>query len=113
MIELTVKEHLEARLDAPVYFEFPENPTDYFLVLKKDGNPRENLLDSAMLVVDSYGPSLLAAAMVNESVKKALDDLVQLPGISASRRGGDYPAFDTTNKRYRYQAVQNITYYEE
>lgn len=113
MIEMIVKEHLESRLDAPVFFEFPEDPTDYFLVLKKDGNPRENLMDSAMLVVDSYGPSLLAAAMVNEAVKKALDDLALLPNISASRRAGDYPAFDTKNKRYRYQAVQNITYYEE
>lgn len=113
MIELTVKEHLESRLDAPVFLEFPEDPPEYFLVLKKDGNPRENLLDSAMLIVDSYAPSNLAAAMVNESVKKALDDLALLPNISASRRGGDYPAFDTKNKRYRYQAVQNITYYEE
>lgn len=113
MIEITVKEHLESRLDAPVYFEFPADPPEYFLILKKEGNPRENLLDSAMLVVDSYGPTNLAAAMVNESVKKALDALVDLPSISASKRGGDYPAFDTKNKRYRYQAVQNITYYEE
>lgn len=111
MIELTVKEHLEQHLDAPVYFEFPEDAPDYFVVLKKEGNPRENQLDSAMLVVDSYGPSLLAAAMLNETVKTALDDLVQLPQISASRRGGDYPAFDTKNKRYRCKAVQNITYY--
>lgn len=113
MIELTVKEHLESHLDAPVYFEFPEDPPEFFFILKKSGNPRENLLDSAMLIVDSYGPSNLAAAMVNEAVKKALDDLALLPNISASRRGGDYPAFDTANKRYRYQAVQNITYYEE
>ena len=113
MIELIVKEHLESRLDAPVFFEFPADAPDYFLILKKEGNPRENMLDSAMLIVDSYGPNLMAAAMVNESAKKTLDDLALLPNISASRRGGDYPAFDTKNKRYRYQAVQNITYYEE
>lgn len=111
MIEFTIKEHLEQRLDAPVFFEFPEEAPDYFVVLKKDGNPRENLLDSAMIVADSYGPSLLAAGMLNEVVKNALDDLVTLPSISASRRGGDYPTFDTKNKRYRYQAVQNITFY--
>lgn len=111
MIEVTVKEHMESKLDAPVYFEFPEEAPDYLIVVKKDGNPRENLLDSAMIIVDSYGPSLLAAAMLNERVKAALDDLVQLPTISASRRGGDYPFFDTKNKRYRYQAVQNITHY--
>ena len=113
MIDFIIKEHLESRLDAPVYFEFPKKVPDSFVVLKKENNPRENMLDSAMLVVDSYGPTQLAAAIVNESVKRALDDLVLLPSISASKRGGDYPAFDTANKRYRYQAVQNITYYEE
>ena len=111
MIELTVKEFMEQYLAAPVFMEFPEDSPETFVVLKKGGSARENLLDSAMLVVDSYGPTLLAAAMLNETVKTALDDLVQLSQISASRRGGDYPAFDTKNKRYRYQAVQNITYY--
>ena len=113
MIEITIKEHLEDRLDVPVYFEFPKNPPERFLVMKKEGNPRENLLDFAMLIVDSYGPSLLEAAKVNESTKKALDSLVELSSVSASKRGGDYPLVDTKNKRYRYQAVQNITYYEE
>lgn len=113
MIEVTVGDHLAIRLEAPVYYEFPKNAPDRFLVLKVENNPRENLLDSAILVVDSYGPTMLDAARLNAKVKRALDDLVDLPSISASKRGGDYPAFDTKNKRYRYQAVQNITYYEE
>lgn len=113
MIEVTVMDHLAIRLDVPVYLEFPKNAPDRFLVLKVENNPRENLLDSAMLVVDSYGASMVDAATLNTMVKRTLDDLVDLPSISASKRGGDYPAFDTKNKRYRYQAVQNITYYEE
>lgn len=113
MIEVTVMDHLAIRLDVPVYLEFPKNAPDRFLVLKVENNPRENLLDSAMLVVDSYGASMVDAATLNTMVKRTLDDLVDLPSISASKRGGDYPAFDMKNKRYRYQAVQNITYYEE
>lgn len=113
MIEITIKEHLERNLDVPVFFEFPKDAADRFLVLKVENNPRENLVDSAMLVADSYGPSLAGAAALNSRVKRVLDGLVELPSVSASRRGGDYPAFDTSNKRYRYQAVQNITYYEE
>ena len=113
MIEVTVMDHLAIRLDVPVYLEFPKNAPDRFLVLKVENNPRENLLDSAMLVVDSYGASMVDAATLNTMVKRTLDDLVELPSISASKRGGDYPLVDTKNKRYRYQAVQNITYYEE
>lgn len=113
MIEIIVKELLETRQDAPVFFEFPKNAPDYFLVLKKEGNPRENLISSALLIVDSYGPNLLAACMLNEAVKKSLDALAEHPDIVSSKRSGDYPAFDTKNSRYRYQAVQTITYYEE
>ena len=113
MIALVVKEHLERNLSAPVYFEFPQNPPDDFIVLKVENNPRENLLDSALIVASSYGKTQLAAASLNHAVKPILDSLVEMPSISASRRGGDYPAFDSANKKYRYQAVQNITYYEE
>ena len=113
MIEFVVKDHLEANLETPVYFEYPQNPPASFLVLNVENNPRENLLDSALIVVSSYGPSQIAAAELNHAVKPVLDGLVEIPCISASKRGGDYPAFDTSNKKYRYQAVQTITYYEE
>lgn len=113
MIELVIKAHLEEKLDVPVYFEFPSKTPQQFVVVKAETNPRENMLDSAMLVVDSYGPSQLETMRLNAKVKTALDDLVQLTSISSSKRGGDYPAFDTIRKRYRYQAVQNITFYEE
>lgn len=111
MIELIVKDFLEARLPVPLYMEYPKNPPNSFVVLKKGDSGRENHIDSAMLVVDSYGSSLLAAARLNEQVKACLDNLICLDTVSSSLRGGDYPAFDTKNKRYRYQAVQNIIHY--
>ena len=113
MIEITVKNFLSNRLDAPVFMEMPQNASKRFVILRKADSGKDNFLDDATFIAESYGKSLLEAAELNESVKRALDDLVQLPSISASRRGGDYPAFDTTHKRYRYQAVQNITFYEE
>lgn len=112
MIEITVLSFLTERLPVPVFAEFPSNPPERFVVLRKADSGRENLLDSAMLVADSYGGSLLDAARLNEQVKAALDALPEIDAISSSRRGGDYPAFDTKNKRHRYQAVYNITHYE-
>lgn len=111
MIELTVKEFMEGRLSVPLYMEFPEDAPESFVVLRKGDSGREDFLDSAMLVVDSYAPSLLGAAQLNEQVKAVLDDLISLDTVSSSRRGGDYPLTDTKNKRYRYQAVQTITHY--
>lgn len=111
MIEIEIKDFLSASLNVPIYFEFPKKPPDTFVVLKKSGNGRENLLDAATLVADSYAPSMLEAAKLNDWVKLALDALTELDEISSSARAGDYPVFDTQNKKYRYQAVQNITHY--
>lgn len=111
MIELIVKEFAEQKLTVPVFMEFPHDPPERFVVLKKGDSGRENLINSAMLVADSYAESLWEAAKLNEQVKTVLDNLIQLDTVSSSRRGGDYPAFDTKNKRHRYQAVQNITHY--
>ena len=111
MIEITVRDFLAEKLPVPVYMEFPSNPSNRFVVLRKGGSGREDWLKSAMFVADSYGESLLEAAKLNELVIAAMDDLTDLPEISASKPAGDYPAFDEINKRYRYQAVCNITYY--
>jgi len=111
LIEITARDYAAKNLPVPVYMEFPSDPPERFVVLKKGDSSRENLLDGAMLVTDSYAESLLEAASLNEQVKSVLDSLVELDSVSSSRRAGDYPAFDTENKRYRYQAVQKITHY--
>lgn len=111
MIEITVRGFLAEKLPVPVFMEFPANPATRFVILRKGGSSREDWLKSAMFVADSYGESLLDAAKLNELVKAAMDDLTDLPKISASKPAGDYQAFDEKNKRYRYQAVYNITYY--
>lgn len=111
MIEIIVLSFLSERLSAPVFPEFPSKPPERFVVLRKADSSRENLLDSAMFVADSYAEPLLEAAKLNEQVKAALDALPENDAVSSSRRAGDYPAFDTKNKRHRYQAVYNITHY--
>lgn len=111
MIEITVKNHMEKKLVVPICFEIPSDPPSRFVVLRKADSGREDLLDSAMLVAESYAESLLEAGRLNEQVKTALDSLIELDSVSSSKRGGDYPFPNTKIKRYRYQAVQNITYY--
>lgn len=111
MIEITVRDFLAGKLPVPVYMEFPPNPGTRFVVLRKGDSGREDWLKSAMFVEDSYAESLLEAAKLNELVKAVMDDLTDLEEVSASKPAGDYPLTDTGNKRYRYQAVYNITHY--
>ena len=111
MIEIAVKDHLQTGIYPPVYMEYPTDPPESFVVLRKTDSGREDMLDTAMFVADSYAPSLLKAAELNEQVKSAMDSLVTLSNVNASIRGGDYPFPDERNKRYRYQAVYNVTHY--
>ena len=111
MIELTVKAFLSDALPVPVLMEFPENPPEAFVVLHKGDSSRENLLDTAMFVADSYGGSLYDCAALNEQVKAAFERLTELDCVSCVSPAGDYPAFDTKNKRHRYQAVYNLSHY--
>ncbi len=111
MIEITVLGFLTENLSVPVYMEYPKNPDERFVVLKKGNSSRENFLYTAMFVADSYADSLLDAAMLNQQVISALDRLTELDSVSSSEHGGDYPVADIKNNKYRYQAVRNITHY--
>ena len=111
MIETIVKDFMESRLPVPVFMEYPKEPHKRFVVLRKAGSDRDNLIDTAMFVADSYAESMYESANLNALVVSAFDNLVELDVVSSSKRAGDYNATDTQNKRYRYQAVCNVTYY--
>lgn len=112
MIEQTVRDYLTAVLPVPVWMETPCAPPDRFVLLEKTGSSRENYISQATVVVQSYGPSLLDAARLNEQVKAAMEGLAVLDEIGAVRLNSDYNFTDTTKKEYRYQAVYDITHYE-
>lgn len=111
MIETILLNYLEDTLKVPVWAEFPQNPPERFVILRFGDTTRENMLETTMVIAESYDSSLLKTAQLNQRVKAAMDALPELPDISAARLGADYPATDTKNKRYRYQAVYTITHY--
>ena len=111
MIENVLLDYLEKNLDIPVWAEFPHKPPERFVILRFGDTTRENMLETTMVIAESYDSSLLKTAQLNQRVKAAMDALPELPDVSAARLGADYPATDTKNKRYRYQAVYNITHY--
>ena len=110
MIETIVLDYLSSVLPEPCSLEVPERPPARFVVLEKTGSSRENYINTASFAVQSYGPSLFEAAELNERVKAAMDELIQLPDIISSDLDSDYNFTDTSTKRYRYQAVYDIIY---
>lgn len=114
MIETIIMAHLKTELDTDnVFMEVPRDnlPTE-FVVVEKTGGNRENHINTATFAAQSYAESLYQAAVLNEAVKAAMDSLIEEDEVSKAAYQTDYNFTDTTTKRYRYQAVYDITHYE-
>ena len=112
MIETTVLDYLRDRLGVPVTMEVPEGASGTFVVLEKTGSSRQNYIRRATLAVQSYAPTLLSAAQLDDRVIEAMLALPELDRVAACRLERDYNFTDTETKKYRYQAVFAVTYYE-
>lgn len=111
MIEKIVLDYLSGALSVPAYMEVPESQPETFVVVEKTGSSRGNRVNHATLAVQSYATTLYKAAELNEQVKKAMDSLTGLPQVGSSKLNSDYNFTDTTTKKYRYQAVFDLTHY--
>lgn len=111
MIEEILIDYLSKVLPVPVYAEMPSNSPKKFVIVEKTGGGEENYLKSAMVAVQSYGETLLAAAQLNNLVKSAMENLADNPEVCKAKLNTDYNFTDTATKRYRYQAVFDIFYY--
>lgn len=115
MIEIIVKRFLESKLSVPVLMEKPTDSPMEMVVLERTGGSETNHIPSAIMTVQSYGATMQNAAELNEEVKRwmldGVDGLITLNEIAKVILNSDYNYTDTTSKRYRYQAVYEITHY--
>jgi len=110
MIEKIILDYLNEVLDVDVFMEVPEKDIESFVVLEKTGSSKTNHIPSATIAAQSYGPSMYDAALLNEQVKAAIENMVELDEISAVRLNSDYNFTDTRTKKYRYQCLYVVTY---
>lgn len=108
MIETIVLEYLKKALPVPVYPERPSEEPEEYVLIEKTGSSKENHIDSATFVLQSYAGSLLKAVQLNEMVKTAMDHLYILDEVYDSKLNTDYNYTDQAKKKYRYQAVYDL-----
>lgn len=116
MIELTVLNYLNTKFtEIPVTMENIDE-TEYVLV-SRTSSGMNNFVKSATFAIQSYSNSLYNAAVLNEAVKTAMlgngttsYGIVAENSICKCTLNSDYYFADTTSKKYRYQAVFDISY---
>lgn len=111
MVEETIINYLNINLPEGIeaLAEHPVGPDPKrFVIVERTGSSERDLVESTMLVVQSYGPTLYEAARLNSEVKRIMRMAVALPEISSCKLNSDYNYTDTTKKEYRYQAVFDV-----
>lgn len=114
MIEKTILDYLISKnlsAGADIFMEIPKNLPEKYVVIEKTGSSRLNHINQAMIAIKSYAhTSLYDAAELNEEVKEAMEDIIELPEIFRSALNSDYNYTNPETKEYRYQAVFNLFY---
>lgn len=110
MIEQQISNYLAGQLSVPICMEVPANPSASFVLIEKTGSGRTNHINSATIALQSWAPTLYEAAALNEQVKAAMDRMPDTEDVGRTELNTDYDYTDTATKRYRYQAVYDITY---
>lgn len=111
-IEAVIISYLSGAIPkAKVYAEVPEKPSGEFYVVDKTGSSTYNRITTSTVAIQSYGPSKLRAAEMNETVKQTMDNIVMLPEIGGCHLNSDYNFTNTAKRQHRYQAVYDITHY--
>lgn len=110
MIEESVLEYLKSK-GFCAFEEEPEDTKREYVLIKKTGSGVENHVKRATLAIQSFSASLYETAVLNEKVKEAMEQMIELDDICKCELNSDYNYPDTARKRYRYQAVYDIVHY--
>lgn len=110
--EKLVLDHLNKMLDVPVKMEHPVDEEAY-VILERVGGSRDSHIPRASFAIQSYASTLYDACVLNEQVKDAMEALINDPNVSSVGLDSDYNYTDETSKRYRYQAVYDLVFFND
>ena len=113
MIETTIINYLRKKFPKEkITAEVPNGMPDRFITVEKTGSRQIGRgLFQSTVAVQSWEERKIEAAKLSESVCKALRNMPDEMDEVSRSEGSDYDFTDTTTKRYRYQAVFEITHY--
>lgn len=101
---------LISKTESPeVYAEVPEDAPAEFWTIEQTGSDTRDRITTTTVAIQSWADSMLRAAEMNDQIKEAMEHLPEINEVSACRLQSDYNFTNTTKKKYRYQAVFDIT----
>ena len=96
MIEKILYDYLSTTKKLAIYLEIPRDKPDSFYIMEKTAGGQTDKVNRAIM---------------NEAIKSAMLDALELDDISRVEINSDYNYTDPTTKQYRYQAAFVVTHY--
>lgn len=110
LIEKTIRDYLLEKIqNIPIEVEEPTNKTKYIVFRVIDRN-KTDLINSVTVEFFSYDKSKFEAAKLDEELRMAMENIVELGSIFSSKIGGGSDDYDEDLKRYRYRSYFNLFY---
>lgn len=110
-IERIIRNFLSEQLEYPVTFEVQKNPPEKYYIVEKTGGGGRDYVQNSTFAIQSYADKFADAMLMNEALKAAMPYAIELDEICNVELNSDYNYTDTSQKKYRYQAVYDITHY--
>ncbi len=102
-----------AEFDYPTFLEYPDGLTAPFIVIDVTGvKPLGPSVYQAVVAFQSYAQSKYETSELNRAVIETAKELIKNDEIGAADLDTYTPYPDVLRKKYRYQAVFNIVYYD-
>lgn len=110
LIEKTIRDYLLEKIaNVPIEVEEPTDK-DKYVVFRVVERGKDDLINEVTVEFFSYGKSKLEAAMLDEEVRTAMENMAELDSIFSSKLGGGNDSYNTDLKKYRYRSYFNIYY---
>lgn len=110
LIEKTIRDYLLGKIEnIPIMVEEPENETKY-IIFRVIERGKIDLINAVTVEFYCYGKSKFEAAELDDELRTAMENIVELNCIFSSKLGGGNDSYDTDLKKYRYRSYFNLTY---
>lgn len=110
MIEKILIDYISENMNIPVFMEEQIDVSCPYIVLEKTGGSESNRLQTGTFAIQCYGNTKYESASLNAKLKTKMIEITSVDNIFKCQLNSDYDYTDTQKKKYRYQAVYNITY---
>lgn len=111
IIEQTIRDYLLTKLNnVPIEVIEPTNAPSKYIVIRVIDQGEEDYINAVTVEALCYGSSIYEASSLNEELKIAMHDIVELDSIFSCKLGGGGSDFNNSMKRLRYRSYFNLFY---